>query len=687
MPDRFTAGALAALCALLVAALGMPALAQQPRNDAGLGTVKRSFDISARVAAGPLGGPDLQITAAVFCKGKTFVTSDAERNSHWIYILDAVGNYEGAVDVRATGAIPAHLVLYDMATDGESLMVAVGESFDSGDATSGIYVLDIHGQPADTVLTDNGLRTVTNPIRGPGFDRLRSFATYPPPGSPYRGLAFDPSGDGGNGSFWVGDDGGVNALNEAVASPILEIDLQGNILRELANNPDGLGVPRGGWWYAGGIALDNQTGNLWVLADGDDNVIEVNVLTGMPTGKLFAQEKPPDGFRGGLSSIVGGDPGTSPSDLDMLVVSRMDGPDHIAYQRVNLYPGMPGVSEPYLEGSVDANPLGSVSPILFTDTNVLNFAVNLNGRGPAPAFLFVNFGAEALADVPTLLPLGVLPELRSYSPISTPPTVGSALVVPITTGHAFHVDLGAIEFPVATGDTIRLQAVYFDSRSQYSPGLMASNEIWFNGMGTSQVLFEAVGPNSNQPDLNAGFFRVHWLGGPDIVEVVLDFAASDNPALANAVFDTDAPDMGDFFGAGSSHRAGCSGTYRLGSDLVTGLIHDVASNSRVELNSPVCDFWSGLGVSWTSGFVGSPGPGPSYRTLTFHFDHFGLDTPGGNPAAVAETLQFDCDTDGTPTGGGGHAGMVVTFKLADGTVLVGSTVLDPSNRSRSFLGF
>ena len=66
---------------------------------------------------------------------------------------------------------------------------------------------------------------------------------------------------------------------------------------------------------------------------------------------------------------------------------------------------------------------------------------------------------------------------------------------------------------------------------------MASNEIWFNGMGTSQVLFEAVGPSSNQPDINAGFFRVHWLAGPDIVEVILDFAESDNPGMASAVAD------------------------------------------------------------------------------------------------------------------------------------------------------
>ena len=280
----------------------------------------------------------------------------------------------------------------------------------------------------------------------------------------------------------------------------------------------------------------------------------------------------------------------------------------------------------------------------------------------------------------------MVPELRAYSVVSSPPTSGSALMVPITTGTMVQVDLPAIGFPVATGDTIRLQALYFDTRSWYA-NLMASNEIWFSGVGAGRFLLEAVGSDSGSPDPLEGFFRIHWLGGPEIAEVVLDFAASQSPALQNAFFDTDAPNMGDFFGAGSSQRAGCAGTFRQGSDRITGLRYDAQTNSAVTLDNPVCNLWIGLGASWLSGFEGGPGPGPDFRTLTFRFDHFGLDEPGGNPAPSAETLRFDCDTDGGPRSGGGHAGMVVTVRLGDGTVLEGALIPDPGNPDRSFISF
>ncbi len=64
----------------------------------------------------------------------------------------------------------------------------------------------------------------------------------------WRALAFDPTGDGGNGSLWSAD----------FSSSVIEVDLSGNLLTTLPN----------GGYSLYGLAYDDDTGNLWGHSSG-----------------------------------------------------------------------------------------------------------------------------------------------------------------------------------------------------------------------------------------------------------------------------------------------------------------------------------------------------------------------------------------------------------------------------------
>ena len=501
----------------------------------------------------------------------------------------------------------------------------------------------------------------------------------------------------------------------------MEIDLQGNILTRFENGPiettpgafrEGLG--KGGFWSVGGLEIDPLTGNLWVAVEPEfQDTIEVDITTGLPTGITFPGFVETPNRQGGIVGLPLGDPGTYPGFYDLVVFTNVAGDDFFTVHRLHQYPGLHGLREPLLQGSTGNVALGSPSPIPYTSGGTLNLLINTEGRGSFagtfrpdfPAILLFDFGVDTLSDAEfgtdPGLGLGVLPELHVHSFLSNPASTTGDLQVPWSTGQLLQLPL--TNFPVDTGDRIRIQAVYFEPFSQYSPGLMVTNEIWWSGVGINTVLVEAIGSNSFgiYPD---GFFRVTWLDGPPIAKVLFHLRnTQSNTDLLNARFDTDEDAMNDVFGMGRGidpmgnmvDLGGCDGTYRNDSDLTTGLVYD-AANQAITPNgsegkpSAACTYWlTDQGYSYNSGFVSHGGNPDSFHGLEFNFTDFGLNNGAPLGAGETESFGFDCDTDGVVTRGGGHLGMVITITLDDmaSTVLEAELLPDPEDRNRSFIAW
>lgn len=102
----------------------------------------------------------------------------------------------------------------------------------------------------------NGVQIIAGPV--------------PSTGATWRALAFDPTGDGGNGSLWT----------QSFTSDLVETDLFGNLLNEYANDLN---------LY--GLAYDQDTGMLWGHhlegENADAVLVEIDPADGQPTGVSF----------------------------------------------------------------------------------------------------------------------------------------------------------------------------------------------------------------------------------------------------------------------------------------------------------------------------------------------------------------------------------------------------------------
>jgi hypothetical protein len=117
------------------------------------------------------------------------------------------------------------------------------------------------------------------------------------PGGTYRALAYDPTGDGGNGSFWSAN----------FASVLVEVDFNGNLLTSWPN----------GGWSLYGLAYDHSTGMLWghdrnFMGDDSAKVVEIDPNTGLLTGVEWSSHYGVAGpsatgfaIQGGLSALDG----------------------------------------------------------------------------------------------------------------------------------------------------------------------------------------------------------------------------------------------------------------------------------------------------------------------------------------------------------------------------------------------
>jgi len=201
----------------------------------------------------------VELGGAFYVSGRRLTTTAP----HQVYVVDGVGTLINHYD-QDPGTATSAWGYRDGATDCTSLMWG---------NEPGIFVTDPStGALVNTVEAANGTQALAaNPITGPGLAALGN----------YRALAFDPDGNGGNGSFWSGNFG----------SDLFEVDLDGNILTQ---------HPNGGYSLYG-LVLDPVTGRLWGHSS-SGAIVEIDKSTGATTGRTWTSPAGA-GAQGGLSRV------------------------------------------------------------------------------------------------------------------------------------------------------------------------------------------------------------------------------------------------------------------------------------------------------------------------------------------------------------------------------------------------
>ncbi len=157
-------------------------------------------------------------------------------------------------------------------------------------------------------------------------------------------------------------------------------------------------------------------------------------------------------------------------------------------------------------------------------------------------------------------------------------------------------------------------------------------------------------------------------------------------------WDVTVANLSDQMYLGNSTMAGATGTYRNGSDALTGLVYDSTVNTNYGGNSPIVTYYvTNFGFTWDSGYqviLARHGNNPIYPgALQWNFTDFGLDG-AGNPAAGVETFEFDGDVDHMNGNSGGFfQGMVVEVLLSDGTMFKAEMLPDPEDPRRALIAW
>jgi hypothetical protein len=614
------------------ALLGAASIAQEPIPDAaGCGAIYSDLRLD------PWTGNALQLGCAVDPgTGWSYVSAARQggSGSHWLYVFDAAGALQWQFAQPAVHD-PSPFGMRDLECDGQSLL---------GGSEFGISVVSFTGGLAQFLQAANGPQPIQQPIAGPILTLLPVV----------RALALDPHGNGGNGSLLVADFG----------TPIYEIDFAGNVLQTF---------PYQGW-SAYGLTIDPTTGNPWVFAGPNGQIEELDRQTMVPTGRALppAAEGAPGGLA--LASPVALHHAAWP--LRTGFVHLVQGQqDHLAVQRLHLFPNLPGWDEIRLEVGCNGGPLQSgVQPFWRGDTLQLRPVDPTGLRQGLPVWLVFNVyqdaNRNAATDLSSLWPgTGILWEHRSLQALSVPSTSAFLLTTALV-GSTTTWTLPA-GFPLADRNLFRMQGLYFEPNSPQGGIASTNSAVWQAQAGERGIVVAAEGPNSFHGAQGQAFWSVRsdtTHGHGAILRVEFDTVGATGFA-AGMKFDIDQNAMDDRFDGGNRGVVGFRGTYRNGSAALCGLDFQAPGVYVAPFHGP--------GESCGAAFALPPDASGNVLDLQFAFTAF---TPG-------KRFEFDCDTDYGPPAGNDHAGMVVRVTTANSGVLVGRLQVDAAAPFRSVVWF
>lgn len=604
-------------------ALVGPACAQSYADNAGHGGIYLDVDLRSRTGNdGHLGCADVG--------GLTFVSArDPLRlGNHVLYAFDGSGALLSTMPQPAIHAT-SPWGMRDLCTDGQNI---------AGGSEAGISIVTPQGTLATTW---NGV-PISQPITGPMLAAL---------GVP-RGLAWDGAAAGGQGRFY--------AVN--FDSAIYEFDVLGNITAVFSN--------RG--WSGTGLAFDHATGNLWIdscPAGGD--IAELARSAAMaPTGRRVARARP-DALGGGLSeaTCTAGVHASWSCTFALANIGQQAG-DRLTVQRVDLIAARRGSDELRLETAVDGNRLDTSAKHFGAGDTVTMQVTSPNGADTGRlCWTFCNFPPQSSVDditdlSPLQLGLGIVPEARVTSELSLLYPAPTTMLMATLAGSPLSTTVAAgTVFP--PGFLVRAQTVSFDPLSPHV--IAATNEVHLLGDSSQTgIVVDAVGRNSAAALARRGFWRIAHQGGHAAIRSVrLDWNATAEPGQETMVFDIDQSVDGRRLDAGNGGGT-CAASWRLGSDLATGLDYAAVGN----LPSSCAPLPS------TSGFRVDIGDAGSARAITFRF--------AGGLFTAGKALEFDCDTDGgLGVDGAAMRGLVITVEFTDNTQATGVLAVDAALPARA----
>lgn len=435
------------------------ALSAQVQNNAGLGAVYRTIQLD------PLTGNDGHLGCAVRpADGHIFVSARGIGGAppHKLYEFTPIGgllrsfNQPSVHDSSPWG-------MRDLAVDNAGNLI--------GGSENGVTIIDsFTGALVSNYVADNGPIPVTQPIRGGVLAQLGVI----------RGMAFDPAGNNGNGSFWTGN----------YNSALVEFDADGTPLNSYTV----------GTISVYGIAIDPVTGNLLINSAPNFGRISEVAITVPGTSAVLTGNSIPMALTGNGTTTLQGGLSLASSQagiherwfaaVNLVELTQNSTSDVLSIRRLHLFsdtnttPNRNGWNETNLQSAVGTTGTLDTTMKTFGNAATLRFKVNdptgvYNGL---PAWVFFNvYGdadLDAYTDLTGLLQGGsLLVEMRCLMPFSVP---SSPLFTYAMVGIGQTISLPTPGGIFQSGDRVRLQAGYiYQPPSAGGLPFTFTNEIYF----------------------------------------------------------------------------------------------------------------------------------------------------------------------------------------------------------------